>query len=139
MTVRILTGDCREVLRTLPDESIHMVCTSPPYYGLRDYQTAKWEGGDPGCDHKERTARNDGGRTQIGAFNGSARADSDKGGMNFRHECGKCGARRIDSQIGLEPTPSCNRHGMLRLRSDLTETQREFVVRTLLGGGLRDV
>jgi len=37
MTVRILQGDCREVLTTLPDESVHCVVTSPPYWGLRDY------------------------------------------------------------------------------------------------------
>lgn len=37
VTVRILRGDCREVLRTLPDESVHCVVTSPPYFGLRDY------------------------------------------------------------------------------------------------------
>ena len=37
MSVRILQGDCREVLKTLPDESVHCVVTSPPYYGLRDY------------------------------------------------------------------------------------------------------
>lgn len=34
---QILCGDVREMLKTLPDESIHMVCTSPPYWGLRDY------------------------------------------------------------------------------------------------------
>lgn len=37
MTVRILTGDCRDVLRTLPDESVNCCVTSPPYFGLRDY------------------------------------------------------------------------------------------------------
>lgn len=38
MSVRILTGDCREVLRTLPDQSVHCVVTSPPYWGAqRDY------------------------------------------------------------------------------------------------------
>lgn len=37
MSARILIGDCREVLRTLPDESVHCVVTSPPYFGLRDY------------------------------------------------------------------------------------------------------
>ena len=37
MTIRILQGDCREVLKTLPDQSVHMVCTSPPYYRLRSY------------------------------------------------------------------------------------------------------
>lgn len=36
-TFRLLVGDCREMLRTLPDESVHCVVTSPPYWGLRDY------------------------------------------------------------------------------------------------------
>jgi DNA modification methylase len=40
MTVRILKGYCREVLKTLPDESVHCVVTSPPYWGLRDYGVA---------------------------------------------------------------------------------------------------
>jgi DNA modification methylase len=37
VSVRILTGDCRDMLRTLPDESVHCCVTSPPYWGLRDY------------------------------------------------------------------------------------------------------
>ena len=37
MTVRILQGDCRDVLKTLPDQSVHCCVTSPPYFGLRDY------------------------------------------------------------------------------------------------------
>jgi len=37
MTTRFLTGDCREVLATLPDQSVHCAVTSPPYFGLRDY------------------------------------------------------------------------------------------------------
>ena len=36
MTVRILQGDCREVLATLADGSVHCVVTSPPYFALRD-------------------------------------------------------------------------------------------------------
>jgi DNA modification methylase len=35
--IRLLQGDCREVLRTLPDRSVHCIVTSPPYFGLRDY------------------------------------------------------------------------------------------------------
>jgi DNA modification methylase len=100
MTTRILLGDCRTILPNLPDESVHCVVTSPPYWGLRDYGTAKWEGGDPQCDHvkgRPGSDRADGivqmvshrNRDGAGAFNG---------------DC-KCGARRIDSQIGLEPTP----------------------------------
>jgi DNA modification methylase len=37
MTTRILTGDCRDVLLSLPSESVHCVVTSPPYFGLRNY------------------------------------------------------------------------------------------------------
>ena len=35
--VEILVGDCREILKTLPDESVQCCVTSPPYFGLRDY------------------------------------------------------------------------------------------------------
>jgi DNA modification methylase len=34
---RLLEGDVLEQLATLPDESVHCVVTSPPYWGLRDY------------------------------------------------------------------------------------------------------
>lgn len=37
MTVKIITGDCRDVLKTMADESVHCVVCSPPYWGLRDY------------------------------------------------------------------------------------------------------
>jgi DNA modification methylase len=37
ISVTILNGDCRDVLKTLPDESVHCCITSPPYWGLRDY------------------------------------------------------------------------------------------------------
>ena len=40
MKATILVGDCLAMLKTLPDESVHMVCTSPPYWGLRDYGVA---------------------------------------------------------------------------------------------------
>lgn len=34
---QIITGDCRKVLKTLPDKGVHCCVTSPPYWGLRDY------------------------------------------------------------------------------------------------------
>lgn len=37
MGVEIVTGDCRDVLKTLPNESVDCVVTSPPYFALRDY------------------------------------------------------------------------------------------------------
>lgn len=37
MDVKILNGDCREILPTLEAQSVHCCVTSPPYFGLRDY------------------------------------------------------------------------------------------------------
>ncbi|MFA0999194.1 MULTISPECIES: DNA-methyltransferase [Pseudomonas syringae group] len=34
---QILVGDCIDMMRMLPNESVHACVTSPPYYGLRDY------------------------------------------------------------------------------------------------------
>ncbi len=47
MTVRILQGDCRDMLRTLPDGSAQCCVTSPPYFGLRDYGHAGQIGLEP--------------------------------------------------------------------------------------------
>ena len=38
MINEILQGDAIDRLRDLPDESVQCVVTSPPYWGLRDYQ-----------------------------------------------------------------------------------------------------
>ena len=45
-------GNCLDVLKTFPDESLDMCITSPPYWGLRDYGTEGqiW-GGDSECEH----------------------------------------------------------------------------------------
>ena len=50
MSVRILHGDCRAVLPTLPDASVQCCVTSPPYYGLRDYGVAGQIGLEPTPD-----------------------------------------------------------------------------------------
>lgn len=40
MSVRILRGDCMDVLKGLPDESVHCIVSSPPYWRQRDYGMA---------------------------------------------------------------------------------------------------
>jgi len=102
-------GDVREVLAEMPDESVHCAITSPPYWGLRDYGTASWEGGDPECEHVQRimhgtgrsTLRTDG-RPHPGLHESDKTANQT---IPYRDVCGKCGAVRIDNQLGLEPTP----------------------------------
>ena len=112
MAVRLISGDCRAVLPTLPDESVHCVVTSPPYFGLRDYGTAQWDGGDPKCDHLERTAADvskSNGLGKIAGYRDSLPSDNAAfraSARQFRATCGHCGASRIDRQIGLEPSPA---------------------------------
>ncbi|KKK82713.1 hypothetical protein LCGC14_2800660, partial [marine sediment metagenome] len=52
----ILIGDVRKKLAELPEASVQCCVTSPPYWSLRDYGTATWEGGDTACDHRESRA-----------------------------------------------------------------------------------
>ena len=92
----IYQGDALEVLETFPSNLVDCVITSPPYWGLRDYGTAKWVGGDKNCDH-------------VASLNkhGGQRADRNQEGYKklYIDTCKKCGAVRQDQQLGLEKTP----------------------------------
>lgn len=57
-SARLLIGDTRQVLRTLPDASVDMVLTSPPFLALRSYLTA---------DHPDK-AKEIGQESNPGAF-----------------------------------------------------------------------
>lgn len=103
MEYQLLQGDNRQVLRTLPDQSVHCIVTSPPYFGLRDYQTGRWDGGDPDCDHKKKQYDNVGKSTLDGGkLHNAAQLDAYTA---YKDTCGKCGATRVDQQIGMEETP----------------------------------
>jgi DNA modification methylase len=97
----IINADARSI--PLADGTVNCCVTSPPYYGLRDYGTARWEGGDPGCDHtpgfKSRSERPNNTGAGIGKSGYKGQEPV------YRDICGKCGAVRIDQQIGLEETP----------------------------------
>ena len=99
----ILIGDVRERLKELPDQSVNCCVTSPPYWGLRDYGTASWDGGDPSCDHQGKPMATKANiNRNCGTGNDVKNAEARE---FFKDICGKCGAKRIDSQIGLEQTP----------------------------------
>jgi DNA modification methylase len=95
--VTLYQGDAIAVLRALPAGSVHTCCTSPPYWNLRDYQTGGWEGGDPECAHKARD--------KSRGVTSDARLGYVRESETYRAVCGKCGARRVDAQIGLEESP----------------------------------
>src|SRR5436190_192086 len=50
MSPRVLVGDCRTMLATLPAGSVQTCVTSPPYFGLRDYGVAGQIGLEPTPD-----------------------------------------------------------------------------------------
>ena len=102
--VTLYCGDALEVLRALPDCSVHMCCTSPPFYGLRDYGTGTWEDGDEGCDHLGAPFRT---KSKLNENWGAGYSDvnNTEDREPMKSVCSKCGARRIDRQIGLEESP----------------------------------
>ena len=100
---RILTGNALDILKTLPDNSVDTCITSPPYYGLRDYGTGKWVGGDSNCNHHGSAFRTS---EKINEHCGTGVSHHRKECYQpFKTVCSKCGAVRIDQQIGLEETP----------------------------------
>jgi len=106
MSVRIINADVMAGLAMLDDESVHCCVTSPPYWGLRDYGTATWEGGSSICDHVASELRTGLGLEALGAkYRGGGKKAARADKIQFRDECGKCGAVRVDRQIGLEATP----------------------------------
>ena len=94
--IDIKIGDCREKLKELPNNFFHTVITSPPYWGLRDYGTGKWIGGDPNCSHIAGKSRNDADR-EFGTKETLT--------VQYRDVCKDCGAVREDNQIGMEASP----------------------------------
>lgn len=81
-------GDVLSVLKKIPDNTFHVVCTSPPYYGLRSYKVSPTIWGDnKTCEHvweDEKYTTCEKGNT-VGQF------------------CVLCNAWR--GCLGLEPTP----------------------------------
>lgn len=78
--VALYLGDAHDVLAAMPDGCVDCVVTSPPYWGLRDYGTGAWRGGNPACPHR---------RPRRAGGPGAA--------------CARCGAVWADPQYGLEP------------------------------------
>jgi DNA modification methylase len=98
--VQLLQGDARLRLQELTPESVHLCVCSPPYHGLRDYGTGQWEGGAEGCDHSSGRGTN---VPQTKNPNVSYPAGAAHRGGDPSC-CPRCGARRVDQQIGLEAT-----------------------------------
>lgn len=95
MSSGLVLADARQI--PLTAGCVQCVVTSPPYYALRDYGTGRWTGGDPECAHS--------GTVQRTAAPGTAKQASNAGANSVRSGACRCGALKIDGQIGLESTP----------------------------------
>jgi DNA modification methylase len=77
----IMVGHAIDQLRKIPDGTVDLVCTSPPYWGLRDYKTEPVVfGGIVECEHQW-----------------------DNDDVIHHQTCTVCGAWR--GQLGLEASP----------------------------------
>lgn len=99
---QIYVGDVLDQLKLMPSDMVHCMVTSPPYFGLRNYGTAKWEGGDPLCDHSPGRD----GWAAKSTLQGSKDTQDHRMDGFPGNSCPKCGATRVDQQIGHEDTPA---------------------------------
>lgn len=103
-------GDALEQLRLLPSDSVDCVVTSPPYYGLRAYDTDPqvW-GGRPECAHEWHAGPriHKGGPHGPGVLASGGRAVVEAQAKVKTIEtgafCSRCDAWR--GELGHEPTP----------------------------------
>ncbi len=114
---KIICGDSLSVMKEMPAESIDMVMTSPPYWGLRDYGFEQIFGGDKDCEHEwgnqishpkqeKRTIkqlRSSSGLSWNRGENASIFKWQEYSPKNQGNFCLKCQAWK--GQLGLEPTP----------------------------------
>ena len=109
----ILVGDARKRLTELKDGSVRTCVTSPPYFGLRDYGTADWKGGSADCNHAGKPMAT---KANINKNISGGRDVKNAEALEFfKKTCGKCGAERVDLQMGLEETPEDYVQAMVEL------------------------
>lgn len=107
MSWEIRQGHTLDVLRKMPECSVHCVVTSPPYWGLRDYglESQIWD--DPGgCEHVWGDALYAGSRGHAGdksTLVGTQTAQSSKAATTQGTFCQRCPA--WCGSLGLEPDP----------------------------------
>ena len=136
-TIKIYKGDSLQILKQLPAKSIHTCVTSPPYFNLRDYQTAEWVGGDPDCDHIEKVYKSNQNLSKLAdkwAPQGKPRPANSRDNQatltvpkftQYKDICPKCGAKRKDKQIGLEETPQEYVQNMVNIFKEVRRVLRD--------------
>ena len=121
ITNHIYQGSVLDKIKDVESNSVQCVVTSPPYWGLRDYGTAEWIGGDSNCSHWRESHQSS--RTSTGqkkSVKSGGIADS-----IYKSKCKRCGAIRKDSQLGLEETPEEYVEKMIEVFRKIKEVLRD--------------
>ena len=101
--VRLIKANALSI--PLEDETVNCCVTSPPYWGLRDYGTGNWVGGDSGCGHTKPSIADSSKALATSTLVGSTDTQNHQKEASYKKVCGLCGAVRVDEQLGLERTP----------------------------------
>lgn len=99
-------GSALELARELPDETVQTIVTSPPYFGLRSYQTQPqvWANGHALCVEHEWVAERAAARRASDSHPGALQSVANTGrDQRFVDTCISCGAWR--GELGAEPSP----------------------------------
>lgn len=97
---KVICGAMPGATKNIPNESIDMCMTSPPYWGLRDYGVEQIFGESSSCEHEWDSYKSFFSKSGKGG-----KQDSNRGTLRedkFSQVC-NCGAWK--GQLGLEPTP----------------------------------
>jgi len=111
----ILNGHVLSALATIPNDTVDLIVTSPPYWGLRDYgeeTIAIWDG-DAECEHEW-------GALERGHHIGQVPQTKDQvasGSKDSGAFCSKCGAWH--GQLGLEPSLELYTKHLLQITAEL--------------------
>lgn len=122
----VYKGDAVSVLRTLPDNLMHCMATSPPYWGLRKYHDVPdliWDGNED-CQHEwqKKTVKHHTG-SNVGKIQmTNALGEANNNLISQSSFCLKCGAWQ--GSLGGEPTPELYLSHLMQIMSEVKRVLR---------------
>jgi len=122
--IKIYNGDALSVLKTIKDKEIQTIITSPPYWGLREYELEQpliW-GGDSDCNHEWETIKGTKAVEYYGGKQYSMSANGPKQTFDSSF-CKKCGC--WFGHLGLEPSPELYLDHLMLIIDELWRVLRD--------------
>ena len=139
--IKILNGDCREVLKTLPDCSVHCCVTSPPYFGLRDYGCAGQIGLESTPDayvaelvavfREVRRVLRDDGTLWLNLGSSYWGGKGSNGSSKARRTADERGYQQSRGTVLMDTRPADGQDDTMQLRTDLTPEEVAYVLSEL--------